>query len=184
MISLPWLAYNLFFPISQVGKASIAVSTPTVNKTVWMPGLLNPETPIMRHASPEAVIMRADPADPLSNETSARETSRTTRAMERPPRSDTPFFNETMQFPRKSPARPKPFLGLSARHKAPIEYITRALKKRDRRRNEDLAPRSILVPTNLGRLRTTPGPCKDTTAMIQEDCKMSPILGGKHALRK
>ena len=52
--------------------------------------------------------MRADPADPPSNETTDQEISRTTRAMERPPRSDTPFFNETTQFPRKVPAKPKP----------------------------------------------------------------------------
>ena len=108
MITLPWLAYNLFFPISQVGKATIAVSTPTVNKTVWVPGFVNPDGPITRIASPEAVIMRADPGDPPSNDTSDQEILRTTRAMERPPRSDTPFFNETTQFPRKVPAKPKP----------------------------------------------------------------------------
>ena len=180
MISLPWLAYNLFFPISQVGKASIAVSTPTVNKTVWVPGLLNPETTIMRHASPEAVIMRVDPANPLSNETSTRETSRTTRAMERPPRSDTPFFNETTQFPHDLNL----FHSLSARHQALTKYTTRALRKRDQIRNEGLAPRWTLVPMDREKPRITPGPCKDTTAMTQGVCKTSPILGGKRALRK
>ena len=124
MITLPWLAYNLLFPISQVGKATIAVSTPTMNKTTWVSGFVNPDGPIVRLASPRAVILRADPPDPPMNDTSDpgtsdllepplddssnQEISRTTRAMGRPPRSNTPFFNETTQFPRKVPAKPTP----------------------------------------------------------------------------
>jgi len=93
-----------------------------MNKTTWVSGFVNPDGPIVRLASPRAVILRADPPDPPMNDTSDpgtsdllepplddssnQEISRTTRAMGRPPRSDTPFFNETTQFPRKVPATP------------------------------------------------------------------------------
>ena len=95
-----------------------------MNKTTWVSGFVNPDGPIVRLASPRAVILRADPPDPPMNDTSDpgtsdflepplddssnQEISRTTRAMGRPPRSDTPFFNETTQFPRKVPAKPTP----------------------------------------------------------------------------
>ena len=93
MITLPWLTQNPFSPLAHVGKEPVTISAPVTDRATRVP----------RHADPETVIMRADPAA-----LPAIENSRTILDMERPPRSDTPYFNETTQFPHKSQARPNP----------------------------------------------------------------------------
>ena len=74
-------------------KSPITITTPVVDRVARIP----------RHADLETVMMQADTAA-----LRAIEDPKIALAMKWPPHSDTPFFNETHQFPRKSRRRPNP----------------------------------------------------------------------------
>ena len=93
MIILPWLAQKQLTLLTHVGKGPVTITPPVVDRATRVP----------RHANPETVVMRADPAA-----LPAIENPKITRVMKRPPHSDTPYFNETTRFPHKSHIRPNP----------------------------------------------------------------------------
>ena len=88
MIALSWLTQ-----LTSGTKNQLTATAPIVNQAARMP----------RHADLDPVATSIDPAA-----LQAIEDPKIARAIERPPHSDTPFFNKTHQFPRKIRRRPNP----------------------------------------------------------------------------